>query len=124
MPLSVKSAERRTGYQIIPLYGPGDGDLIQTGWVARDDSGQEVLAYRHKDPQFALERLCDGVYRIHCNMVGAAQSYRCADCGRCRPLDPHHKIKRSKGRVDTCENLVMVCRICHDRREGIKVIAS
>ena len=42
---------------------------------------------------------------------------------RCRSQadDPHHKIKRSKGRNDMIGNLEALCRYHHDRKDNRKV---
>lgn len=49
------------------------------------------------------------------------------DRGRCRnlecpdprrPLDPHHVVKRSLGGADSMDNVVMLCRACHDRTDA------
>lgn len=29
-------------------------------------------------------------------------------------LDPHHVLRRSQGGLDTPENLILLCRSCHD----------
>lgn len=130
MPLSVKSAERRTGYQIIPLYGPGDGDLAQTGWVARDKGLEVVRCYAKESKDgliregallAALNKLCNEVYRIHCAIVAQRQEHRCLFCGERKPLETHHVKFRSHGRVDEVTNLVAVCRPCHNKQHGTKL---
>lgn len=45
----------------------------------------------------------------------------CVDCGIClvtsgEITDIHHVIKRSKGGTDSLENLVTLCRKCHNKR--------
>lgn len=35
-------------------------------------------------------------------------------CRRAGGLDPHHVVKASAGGADTAENIVMLCRRCHD----------
>ena len=43
---------------------------------------------------------------------------RCEVC-RTRPgTDPHHVRKRSQGGEDSLENIVLVCRACHDRTDA------
>jgi len=130
MPISVKSAERQTGYQIVPLYGPGKGDIVQTGWVARD-KGLEVAREYAKLCQDgsvtdghlrgALKRLCEEIYRMHCRIVAHLQDNRCKFCAERKPLEFDHIKMRSHGRVDTVENLRGLCNSCHKRRhaEGI-----
>ncbi len=46
----------------------------------------------------------------------------CEKCGKKRVLDWHHKVKRSQGGQDTRDNLVALCRECHIREHGVKVI--
>ena len=43
--------------------------------------------------------------------------WRCAYCKRRRSLDPNHLVKRSRGGTDTVENIVPLCRSCHDRTD-------
>lgn len=40
-----------------------------------------------------------------------------ARCAR-RAKDPHHVLKRSQGGEDVMENLIAVCRTCHDRTDA------
>jgi hypothetical protein len=140
MSLSVKSAERRTGYQIVPLYGPGKDDLVQTGWVARQASGLEVTrAYAHVSTDGlirenaigdALNKLCDQVYDIHGEIALKRAGGCCEKCRCCRKnLSRHHIIPRSKGRLDHVWNLRILCFgpgtcQCHEQEEGVKVVRS
>lgn len=137
MPMNVKAAERRTGYRIIPLYGPGDGDLVQTGWVARQYSGIEVARAYGKVSRdgtireiallAALELLCRDVYNIHGKIALERAGGRCEKCRCCRNnLTRHHIKKRSHGRWDAVENLLIVCMgpgtcCCHEKLEGQKI---
>ena len=53
------------------------------------------------------------VYRAH---------GRCEACGKrpdWRGLVGHHKIFRSKGRIDTAENCEILCGKCHSARHGV-----
>lgn len=49
--------------------------------------------------------------------IFARQRQRCAFCGRARQLDPHHVLKRSRGGPDHEDNIVGLCRVCHDRTD-------
>jgi 5-methylcytosine-specific restriction endonuclease McrA len=40
--------------------------------------------------------------------------WRCVACGARRPLDPAHVMKRSRGGSDDLDNLLTLCRACHD----------
>jgi 5-methylcytosine-specific restriction endonuclease McrA len=42
----------------------------------------------------------------------------CCLCGRNRSFDVHHVIYRSHGGGDVEENLVTLCRRCHDKAHG------
>lgn len=56
-------------------------------------------------------------WRILVAKVFARDGYRCRNpyCRRAKPpLDPHHVIPRSQGGPDTLENVVTLCRSCHD----------
>lgn len=39
---------------------------------------------------------------------------RCERCRLVKPLDPHHRVKRSQGGKDELGNLFALCRECHD----------
>lgn len=40
--------------------------------------------------------------------------WMCRACGNRRTLDPHHVIYRSHGGKDELNNLLILCRRCHD----------
>lgn len=44
--------------------------------------------------------------------------WRCRHCNRGDTIDPHHIIFRSAGGEDTLENLLTLCRKCHDDVHG------
>lgn len=118
MPLNLQSFERRTGYIPVPLFTPGATDLVQLGWAAKWPDGSEYARYLHADSQKALEGLAEHVYRLHIAEVFSAQEYRCVDCGERKELDPDHIIPRSRGRLDTRENIAGRCRSCHQKRHN------
>lgn len=50
-------------------------------------------------------------------LTAARYRCRCEACGRVRPdcYDPHHIFSRGAGRVDIPENVISLCRACHNR---------
>jgi 5-methylcytosine-specific restriction endonuclease McrA len=42
--------------------------------------------------------------------------WKCKDCGATFDLDAHHLTRRSKGGSDDLDNLLTLCRFCHNRR--------
>lgn len=46
-----------------------------------------------------------------------SQEWRCDKCGRIKPLQLHHKTKRSHGRDDSKENLCGLCSDCHRKAD-------
>lgn len=40
--------------------------------------------------------------------------WKCRHCGRGDMLDPHHVIFRSAGGSNACNNLLTLCRKCHN----------
>ena len=49
--------------------------------------------------------------------VLARDGYRCRWCRSAGPLELHHVRKRSQGRDDKPENLLTLCRFCHERTD-------
>ena len=50
--------------------------------------------------------------------VGDREGWKCASCPATKYLHFHHIVWRSKGGLDTLENLVMLCRDCHSKQPG------
>jgi len=48
------------------------------------------------------------------NFVYWRDDWKCRHCGRRDMLDPHHVIFRSQGGTNKCNNLLALCRPCHD----------
>jgi 5-methylcytosine-specific restriction endonuclease McrA len=52
--------------------------------------------------------------------------WKCRHCGNRQTLDPHHVIYRSAGGENAANNLLTLCRKCHDdihaERLGIEVV--
>ena len=46
----------------------------------------------------------------------------CQECGQLRKLDSHHIVSRSRGGDESKENIQFLCRVCHMKAHGIKVI--
>lgn len=45
--------------------------------------------------------------------------HKCRMCGRSEGLaDVHHIIKRSQGGDDSADNLMTLCRSCHNKEHG------
>lgn len=47
------------------------------------------------------------------------QGEPCQDCEMRAGVHVHHNVFRSQGGGDTADNLVWLCRPCHDARHGI-----
>lgn len=45
----------------------------------------------------------------------ARDGYRCRQCGSPKDIEAHHKIALAAGGQDTLENVVTLCRDCHQR---------
>lgn len=52
----------------------------------------------------------EALRRFRLTMLGEP----CEVCERRLGVDPHHRIYRSQGGHDVPENLVWLCRACHD----------
>ena len=63
--------------------------------------------------------LPQAAYRALVTALEIVCDHRCENpwCRSKAFLDPHHVVKRSQGGLDTPDNLVMLCRICHDNTD-------
>ena len=56
-------------------------------------------------------------YEAICRAVLARDHGRCVVCGSSENLTPHHKVKRSRGRMDTLNNMETLCVECHRKAD-------
>jgi hypothetical protein len=52
------------------------------------------------------------------NFVFYRDTWHCRHCFNANGLDPHHVIFKSAGGTDTPNNLLTLCRKCHDDIHG------
>ena len=86
------------------------------------------MAYRQSKPyaanvditlRRALYHLSEACYRLAALDQMEAQGWKDANSGETGvPLEAHHIVKRSAGRLDSQENLVGVSRRTHDAQHG------
>ena len=91
--------------------------LSPKSYVTKD--GREILyaddwKVRKQELWIRAGGRCENEWTFGCD-IGAPMT-------RCRneAADPHHVIPRSKGRNDVLENLVALCRACHDQLDRRK----
>ena len=61
-----------------------------------------------------------GDYKLLVGALHVLANFRCENplcCLRSPKLDPHHVVKRSQGGAATVDNIVLLCRTCHDRTD-------
>lgn len=68
-----------------------------------------------KTPGGALKDLVEKNYQRVSRLVFQRARWRCEECRLLKPLQAHHKVFRSQGRLDTEENLRALCAACHDK---------
>lgn len=83
--------------------------------------GARALARIRKGGPTSSHRLAlpRAAYRALVTECVEREGRRCWWCrdSRCRPLDPHHVVKRSQGGADSRENIVVLGRPCHNRTD-------
>src|SRR3954466_3620744 len=60
------------------------------------------------------QRLPIADYKERCSRVRERDRWQCQLCGAREQLEVHHIIFRSRGGDDSLENLITVCRSCHE----------
>lgn len=90
-----------------------------TKYSLRDGSGVVVVSVssRNRESDVLTELLKLNYWRVQ-RIVFERAGWKCEECGRLKPLQFHHKIFRSHGRVDTPENGKALCGDCHDVPHG------
>lgn len=112
--MKIRQAERITGYEIWP-----DENQPKYTFVACDGT-VEVARASGKTEKDALRALVEEVYRIHSETAMKRAGYRCERCGSRVPLQCHHVVFRSHGRVDSPGNLKVLCLRCHEKEHGLR----
>lgn len=98
-------------------------ERIGKRWIARSmpsEHGAPAMMAIAASEKGALDKLVRSHWRWVTITVAQRQNYRCAYCGLIKPLDFHHVTPRSKGRNDRPDNIVGVCRSCHERRHRVR----
>lgn len=105
--MTIKRAERLTGYEIHPL--PPERDRVCFGAF----DGEKPVAKASGLVEWqALKELVHRMYLLHsrvCNSTAGAA----ACCRSRRPLQVHHRKYRSHGGTHEVSNLEPVCWDCH-----------
>lgn len=78
------------------------------------ENGGAVIAGAGRDEKQALQDLVNLNWKRICQIVRHRQKYRCGTCDKPKPLQGHHIKRRSRGRLDTVENVVALCLDCHN----------
>ena len=105
---AARRLERITGL-IVERHDAGQGRFLFVGWL----DGKPVVNALAKGEKAAANRFLEHNLRRIRTQKLREQKGRCADCARARPLQQHHKKKRSQGRDDRPENLILLCAECH-----------
>jgi len=111
-----KQAERITGLSIREV----PSDPRQHAYIGVNGDGVALVAGRGWSPGEALKKLVDNNYADLRKRLAIKQKHKCWECGKFGPLEFHHIIHRSKGRVDSEENLIGLCPPCDRRAHGVR----
>lgn len=106
--MTIKRAERLTGYQIREL--PIERGQVTLGAF---DGAELVVKASGRVEWMALKSLVHRVYLLHSRITIQRHDWRCARCRSCRPLQIHHRKYRSHGGTHQVDNLEPVCWDCH-----------
>jgi len=110
-----KQAERITGLTIRATQPVPHGDCAFIGINSNDVA---IVAGRSRSSGDALNKLVDNHYKMVCKEVALKQKHKCWECGKFGPMQFHHVQHRSKGRIDSLDNIVGLCPMCHGRQHG------
>src|ERR1700722_4507591 len=106
--LTIKRAERLTGYEIREL--PIEHGQVTLGAF---DGAELVLKASGRVEWTALKVLVQRVYTLHSRLALQRHDWLCARCRSRRPLQIHHRKYRSHGGTHKVDNLEPVCWDCH-----------
>jgi hypothetical protein len=106
--LTIKRAERLTGYEIREL--PFERGQVTLGAF---DGTALIEKASGRVEWMALRTLVQRVYLLHSRISIQRYDGRCARCRSRRPLQIHHRKYRSHGGTHQVDNLEPVCWDCH-----------
>ena len=118
--MTLAKAERITGLRLVGM--PIHGGILFHGIL--DSAPDGFAEFASASPwatgvgltqTAALDDLVAGNYRKNATAVCRKQQWRCARCGNRRPLQAHHRKRRSRGRDDQIGNLEGLCQDCHEK---------
>ena len=110
--MTLTRAESITGLTVLLI----DGQDCHYAAGVRLTPREEAVVGRGATEEEALDALVAANLAAVFNRVAERQKWRCADCGKIRPLGRHHLKYRSEGRDDREENAVCLCAWCHEKR--------
>jgi hypothetical protein len=111
--ITLKKAERIISYPITM-----ERNQETKEWTAVCDWEAGVVKATGVNVKVVLQELIDITYKLRCAEVRRLANYRCSNCGKGGPLQIHHIVFRSHGRVDKIENLSARCIDCHRIAHG------
>jgi hypothetical protein len=84
--------------------------------VAYNRKGWAVSMKNGRTPEAVYYALSDSLLRRSVRVVAAKQGWRDARTGKIAPLQGHHKVKRSKKRLDSEDNLEGLSASTHSKQ--------
>ena len=106
--MTLRSAERIIGRPIQIEQIGAHQFAARSGGVTADGSTEAI----------AIDMLLKQNYKLISQIVFEEQEWKCAACGKIKPLEIDHIIPRARGRLDTRGNLRALCSSCHRARHG------
>ena len=128
--MTLSQASEITGYEVAITFQP-PGSLTLT---ALDDNATVAYSLTKKrctkrtsvqQMKDMAQAFVDWNWKRNCQTVFEQQEYRCARCGKMKPLQGHHRKRRSRGRDDRVTNITGMCQPCHtkaDREQSAKPV--
>lgn len=120
--MTLSQASEITGYEVAITFQP-TGSLTLT---ALDEAANVIYSLTEKrctkrtSPQQMkdmAQAFVDWNWKRNCQTVFERQGWRCARCAQLKPLQGHHRKRRSRGRNDRVENIVGLCAADHAKAD-------
>jgi hypothetical protein len=112
-----KQAEKITGLSIRAVPAPP----CEFAFIGVNGDGVALVAGRDRSPGDALKKLVENNYAELRYRLDVKQKHKCGECGKFGTLQFHHLQHRSKGRIDSEENVVGLCQTCHGIAHGTRL---